>query len=120
MGLTPRQRRQLTKVVARVLRQLKAFLESEENQDRWFTREELVHHLGLREEDFRLGELDAAFARLASLEGVEVRRKRVRSQSRYAWFPWEQLRLSLGMADSDLWHGVPRAKSVGPCDIELG
>jgi len=109
MGLTPRQRRQLKRVVARVLPQLKAFLESEENQGRWFTREELVNHLGLREEDFRLGELDAAFARLAHLKGVEARRKRVKSQSRYAWFPWEQLRLPLGMTDSELWHGTPRA-----------
>lgn len=108
MGLTPRQIRQLKKVVARVLPQLKAFLESEESEGRWFTREELVHHLGLREEDFRLGELDAALARLADLEGVETRRKRVRGQSRYAWFPWEQLRLPLGTADHEIFvRGAP-------------
>lgn len=103
MHLDARQRRELERVVARVLPQLEAFLELDENQCRWFTRQELAHRLGLREEDFSLGELDAAFARLSLLAGVETRQKRTKGQTRYAWFPWRQLQLPLGMADRALW-----------------
>lgn len=107
MTFTERERRERRlrelqlhhKRAAELACRLSDFLRSEGNLQRWFTRDELETHLGLRTEGIHPYVLDVAFGRLAYLECTTTKQNGPNGERLFRWFPWRQLRLPLGTDD---------------------
>jgi len=108
MTLTQRQRRLLEKEADRLMPRLSDYFKSEANRCRWATKADLRRDLQLPTQGPGPDALDVALRRMVSPEDIRTRRKGLRREIHYAWFPWRQLRLPLGVPDSALWPSPPR------------
>jgi len=100
MSLTERQRRLRNRKAAKLVPQLRDFLESKGNQGRWFTKADLERHFGVCAPGPDPDALDVALGRLVRAKYITTKRRGRTREVCFARFPLRQL--VLGMADSEL------------------